>query len=418
MKRFCFLLTALATLAACSQVQPPGQSPVADAGTSLEPQTLGTAADDIGKELAISSRIGAIYVAGITKGSLDFPNQGGNDIYIRRYKQNKTIVWKRQIASSANDIVKDIAADPSGQLYVAGLQGNTCFHSKYAANGRLLWKHTFSSCSSEVMAVDTVGNIYWSRSHERYSDVSELYKYNSRGKQVYSTVIGSGYGDESIIETIAFDGSGYAYVSVAEAEYYFYNWSYIQKVSPTGASLPGFFSATYSADIRLRDMEIVGNTLYVGGYEDLYGPPDESGENESAPYLGSDIYVAKYNVFGTLSWQRTFGTGARDIGTTITADTAGNVYVVGVTRGNLAARNAGGDDIVARKLSVSGSTLWTKQFGSASFDQVDDVIAYSSSELYLTGTTLGALESGTHHGRKDAFLLRRNGSGNKVWTDQ
>lgn len=107
-----------------------------------------------------------------------------------------------------------------------------------------------------------------------------------------------------------------------------------------------------------------------------------------------------------------------DIGTTITADTAGNVYAVGVTGGSLAAKNAGKGDILMRKLSASGSTLWTKQFGNASHDRANDVIAYSSSELYLTGTTSGALEGGTYHGRADAFLLRRNGSGNKVWTDQ
>ena len=60
---------------------------------------------------------------GHTRGSLDLPDRGGLDIFLRRYRPDGTVVWRRQIAGSANDIVKDLAADASGQLYVAGLRG-------------------------------------------------------------------------------------------------------------------------------------------------------------------------------------------------------------------------------------------------------------------------------------------------------
>ena len=91
-----------------------------------------------------------------------------------------------------------------------------------------------------------------------------------------------------------------------------------------------------------------------------------------------------------------------------------------MTRGGLVGPNAGNDDVVVRKYSASGATQWTKQFGNASFDVASDAVATGgrSAALYLTGATGGALEGSTHHGGLDAFLLRRNGLGNKVWTDQ
>lgn len=420
MKRFGFFLSVLATLTACSRVQPPGT----DAAYSLEPQKLGTTADDRGKELAFVPRIGAIYAAGITKGSLDFSNRGGFDIYLKRYDRDKTVVWSRQIASSADDIVKDIAADASGQLYVGGRQGNLCFHSKYRADGLLLWKHTYSFCSDMAMAVDEVGNLFLAEDAELESlPVYEMRKYNSRSVQVYSVIISNynGLGTRGI-KDITTDNRGNAYVYAID--YDDLDMPYIQKVSPTGdVSDANMFAMPFTSygdlggyvfDHLYSGIEVIGNALYAVGDKSYY-----NGTNDIFDHVfESDISVVKYTLDGAISWQRTFGTKTFDKGTTITADTAGNVYAVGVTRGSLGEENAGADDILMRKLSASGSTLWTKQFGNASYDQANDIAAYSSGELYLTGTTSGALEGGTYHGRKDAFLLRRNGGGDKVWTDQ
>ncbi len=243
MKRFGLFLSVITALAACSQVQPPTTGVV----SSLELQSLGTPADDRGKELAFSPGIGAIYVAGISKGSLDFPNRGGNDIYIRRYNRNRTVAWTRQIASAADDIVKDVAADASGQLYVGGRQGNLCFHSKYRADGLLLWKHTYSFCSDMAIAVDEVGNLFLAEDAElRGLPVYELRKYNSRSVQIYSVIItnNNSLGTRGI-KDITTDNRGNAYVYAID--YDDYDMPYIQKVSPTGdVSDPYMFAMLFS----------------------------------------------------------------------------------------------------------------------------------------------------------------------------
>ncbi len=73
-----------------------------------------------------------------------------------------------------------------------------------------------------------------------------------------------------------------------------------------------------------------------------------------------------------------------------------------------------------RRYTAAGQTSWTKQFGSVGFETVYEAVATAGrgATLYLTGTTTGALEGGTYRGATDAFLLRRDGLGNKVWTDQ
>ena len=50
-------------------------------------------------------------------------------------------------------------------------------------------------------------------------------------------------------------------------------------------------------------------------------------------------------------------------------DSDGNVYVAGVTYGTLPGQtNSGNYDAFVRKYDADGNELWTRQFGSASFD--------------------------------------------------
>lgn len=115
-------------------------------------------------------------------------------------------------------------------------------------------------------------------------------------------------------------------------------------------------------------------------------------------------------------WDKTFGTSAWDRGTGVTADGSGNAYITGYTTGALVGGSAGGADGFVRKYGPSGSVIWTKQFGSDAFDYPEDLVAYNSGELYLTGITYGKLGP-AHRGGTDAFLRRLDGSGRVVWTD-
>ncbi|MGL4609195.1 MAG: hypothetical protein ACRCYY_05840 [Trueperaceae bacterium] len=69
-----------------------------------------------------------------------------------------------------------------------------------------------------------------------------------------------------------------------------------------------------------------------------------------------------------------FGTPAADLITAIDVDAGGNIYVTGVSRGNLAGifpNGGGGGQLFAAKYAATGERVWLTQFGSA--EQIADL---------------------------------------------
>jgi hypothetical protein len=131
----------------------------------------------------------------------------------------------------------------------------------------------------------------------------------------------------------------------------------------------------------------------------------------------NDAFVRKYDADGNELWTRQFGTSSPDDTSGIAVDASG-VYVVGYTSGALPGQSSlGGGDAFIRKYDPDGNELWTRQFGTASTDDVSGVVA-DSSGVYVAGHTSGILPGQTRVGYWDAFLRKYDASGNEVWTRQ
>ena len=129
-----------------------------------------------------------------------------------------------------------------------------------------------------------------------------------------------------------------------------------------------------------------------------------------------DVFVAKFDPNGNLTWLRQFGVAAvADRGYALATDAAGNVYVTGYTRGNLGATNVGDKDVYIAKLDPSGAQLWLQQFGSAGEDKAWGVAA-TSDGIRVGGMTSGAL--GTPAGALDGWVARYDAAGNRAWLQQ
>ena len=129
-----------------------------------------------------------------------------------------------------------------------------------------------------------------------------------------------------------------------------------------------------------------------------------------------DVFVAKFDPNGALTWLRQFGVPAvADRGYALATDAAGNVYVTGYTRGNLAATNQGDKDIYIAKLDPTGAQLWLQQFGSTGEDKAWGVAA-TADGIRLGGMTSGAL--GTAAGALDGWVARYDAAGNRAWLQQ
>ena len=93
----------------------------------------------------------------------------------------------------------------------------------------------------------------------------------------------------------------------------------------------------------------------VGIGVDSSGNVYVTGHTGSQGAGGNDILITKYNTSGVIQWQRTFGGASGDVGTGITVDSSGNVYVTGYT----GSQGDGTYDILIAKLPSNGSLAGT-----------------------------------------------------------
>lgn len=158
------------------------------------------------------------------------------------------------------------------------------------------------------------------------------------------------------------------------------------------------------------DLYVVGNT--AGDLDGLH--PDN---------VTGDAFLARYSRSGSLLWLRQFGTATADTATAVSVSSLGDVYVVGITNGNLDGThpiNVSNDGFIAR-YDRNGDRLWLKQFGTstASDERTTAVTATSTGQVYLTGTTTGNID-GLHdpNASTDAVVARYDRTGSRAWVKQ
>jgi len=132
---------------------------------------------------------------------------------------------------------------------------------------------------------------------------------------------------------------------------------------------------------------------------------------------GEDVWLARYDSAGNQIWVQQFGTGSSDFAFSAAPDGAGGVYVGGLTHGQLGAAVLGGGDCWISRFDSAGSRLWTRQFGTSSYDTLAAAAADGAGGVCVGGTTNGSL-SGSNAGLSDAWVARFDSLGNQVWVRQ
>ncbi len=122
--------------------------------------------------------------------------------------------------------------------------------------------------------------------------------------------------------------------------------------------------------------------------------------------LNEDAFLLKFNSTGDLQWEKTWGASKADFGLSVAVDSTGAAYVTGST----SSFGAGGEDTFLLKFNSTGDLVWQRTWGGSKVDEAFAVAAYSSSNIYVAGSTasFGA-------GAKDALLLKFDSAGNLLW---
>ena len=157
-----------------------------------------------------------------------------------------------------------------------------------------------------------------------------------------------------------------------------------------------------------------GNTYLTGyTYGDFLAKPTRSKKS------AIDFFVIKLNQDGEIAWQKRFGSKGFDVPHDITYSN-GRVIVVGATDGPLFdhSKKGKGDAFVLCLDANNGSTAWTKVLGSNKRDEMISVQAGQAGQILVAGNTYGEV-SHAHHGDSDIFVMAlREFNGKVIWTKQ
>jgi len=132
---------------------------------------------------------------------------------------------------------------------------------------------------------------------------------------------------------------------------------------------------------------------------------------------GFDAWIAKYNPEGDQLWIKQLGSAGEDYSADLATDGKGNVYLTGSTSGALEGRSAGGFDIWVAKYDLEGNQQWIQQFGSVEREGATAIATDSQGNVYLTGWTAGVL-AGSSSGGDDIWIAKYDSKGNQQWIKQ
>lgn len=353
---------------------------------------LGGTGDDQASDLAVDSA-GNVYLTGFTS-SLNFPtltpvqaaNGGVYDAFVAKLDPSgAALVYSTYLGGSGYETIFSgggIALDSTGNAYVTGstfslnfptvnalqptLRGSEdAFVAKLNAGGSALVFSTYlggdGNDKSSDLAVDTAGNVYvagatFSSNFPTANAFQSAFgggdrdafvtKLNAQGSAiVYSTFLGGGSRDEAF--DIAVDLSGNAIV-IGETQS-----TNFPTVNPLQPTFGGFFDvfvtrlggtgatllySTYlgsSGDDRGLTLAVDSTGMvYLGGQTDSTNFPVTGDAYQALHALGgTDAFVAKLNpATSTLAYSTFLGGSGSDQVNSLAVDSAGNAYVVGVTR--------------------------------------------------------------------------------------
>ncbi len=341
-------------------------------GTNQWTRLSGSAYDDMAQGVAVDNG-GNVYLAGRTQYNPDNTDDMTSNLLLEKYDGSGNGQWYLILGADGDTGANAVAADNSGNIYVAGYTygsidgnpgagGEDLFVAKVDGGGNVLWARQLGTPASDYaigVAVDNVGNVYVAGSTlgglDGYASAGRsdlfLVKYDAGGNKAWTRQLGTSSDD-----------------------------------CATGVCTDG-----------------AGNVV-VSGY--TYGNLDG---NTNAGNI--DLFVVKYDSAGNKSWSRQMGTPTWDYANAVAADRDGNIYVGGESYGGLDGNtNAGSWDLVLVKFDAAGTRQWTRQYGTANGESVNGVVTDGTGNIYAVGATADAAGAGDMH----SLIVKYNSAGARM----
>jgi hypothetical protein len=427
--RLVSLCFALITLQSCAQSEVAVTSttqPIVEVFSTAESvQILGSDRDETLIDLAQNKR-GEFAIVGTTDGAIDgYPNRL-SDAFVAKYDRDGNKLWVVRFGTPQDDLATAVAISDDGTVWVSGdtyggMEGNVNkgerdgFLAKFSAAGVQQW---IVHISTEVverargLAVDSrgvatvVGTTYGEFpgfSHEGKSREAWITQIDGNGKQLWLQQFGSDQADTVVDVSVDEEGNsticGYT-DSVIGQEFFGIRDAFIGKFTSSGEKSWIYQFGTSSTDICYGQwVDARGNIFAVGVTEGTIIGNKNFGSQ--------DGWVLKLDQNGNLQWATQVGTSGEDGLAKVTTNSAGQVIVGGVSKGDLTnAATAGGLDAVLFVLDADGREVGKRIFGTVSNDGVNGIAVTESQEVLVAGTTGSGILGTVGLGELDVFVAR------------
>ena len=384
------------------------------AGNVLWAKSAGGSNEDYAVSISIDNS-GNAYVAGhfksssITFGSNTLTNSGPpyGDFFLVKYDASGNALWARSASgSTSSDAINAVFADNSGNIFATGhfqsasiTFGSTTltntaspnqdiFVVKYGTSGNVVWAKSIGGSDNDVgssVATDANGNLfasgYFASSSIAFgsntltnasSGTNDMFiaKYDTSGNVVWAKNAGGNNDDYAVSASV--DNSGNAYMA-----------GHFKSISVTFGSNTLTNSGPPYGDLFLVKYDASGNSLWARSASgstssdainsvaaDIFGGVYITGHFQSSSItFGSatltnssssqEIFVARYDGSGNGLWAKSVGNTANNVGNSVSANSAGSVFVggqftgSGITFGSttLTNSNTGTNDLYVAKLA-------------------------------------------------------------------
>jgi len=366
----------------------------------------------------------AVDVSGVYVGG----RSPGENAFLRRYDTDGNFVWMRLFGTQGlADSVTAIAAHPAG-IFVTGFMGapnafdnvfSNAFVRKYDRDGFAEWERVFGSEAHDVassLALDTSG-VYvagWTEGTGQREAFVRVYDYAGNLGGTRQFTVGAALRG---VEGLGVDASGVYVVGSAEPKP---GWTRDAFVVKIGNLAPPSVCFTFSPLNPVAGHEVMFDascSLDQDGdpLEYRWDFGDGSNATERSPthtYAASGDYPVRLRVSaGTfVHWTRQYPSDDQAAAFGVSLHDSG-VYVAGWRTG------AGLSDASVSKFTSAGSEVWVRQIGSSGQDTAYDVFA-DASGVYAVGQAGGALPTQSFLGVFDAFVVKYDIAGNRLWIRQ
>ena len=372
--------------------------------------------------------------------------------------------WTRQFGTDASDEAESVAVDPSGNATVVGYTSGTlpgqssaggldAFIRRFGADGSERWTHQFGTAHDDVayaVAVDNLGNAYVAGyttgtlpgQKQAGGPDGFVSSYAADGTERWTRQFGSNRWD--VAQSIAVDQAGHVFVAGYDLDSRNGDEDGFVKSFAAADGTAGWtisLSSTSFDDARSVAVDAGGDVLVGGAYNSMafvgaYSADGSAlwtsrfagalvngiaaGANGTAVVVGtsaggglpgqvalggSDAFVRTYTSAGLEAWTSQFGSGADDAADAVAVNQAGDIFVVGSTAGALPGQaSSGGSDAFVRAYHPDGTESWTTQFGSSGTDLAFGLAVDGAGNVIVAGPTSGALQGQANIGGSDAYV--------------